>query len=114
MVVPTKRDMQRSTQGLNAKEVGGRIALGRKELGGMTQRELADLVGVTERSVAGWEIGEVIPFRHVRRLEEVLAKPAAWILYGEEGVPVDLGQQLDAIRAQLDWIRSRLEVVNSH
>lgn len=70
--------------GLRAREIGKRIALARNEAGGMTQRELADLIGVTERSVSAYERGEVVPFRFIRKLEDALAKPAAWFLYGEE------------------------------
>lgn len=93
---------------LNAVEIGRRIAQARKELDGMVQRELADLVGVTERSVAEWEIGGVIPYRHMRRLESVLGKPASWILYGDEGVPADLQGQLGAIQDKLDEILSHI------
>ena len=93
---------------LVAKEVGQRIAQSRKELVGMTQRELGDLVGVTERSIAAWELGEVIPYRHMRRLEEVLSRPAAWILYGDEGTPADLVAQLKAIQDDLTWIKAHL------
>jgi transcriptional regulator with XRE-family HTH domain len=70
---------------VRAKEIGERIQLARRESGGMTQRELADLLGVTERSVAAYEAGDVIPYRFIRKLEEVLDKPATWILYGSNG-----------------------------
>jgi transcriptional regulator with XRE-family HTH domain len=70
---------------VRAKEIGERIQLARRESGGMTQRELADLLGVTERSVAAYEAGDVIPYRFIRKLEEVLSRPATWLLYGEEG-----------------------------
>ena len=66
-----------------AKEIGSRIATARKEADGMTQRELADLLGVTERSVAAYEAGEVIPYRFMRQLEQLLNRPANWLLYGE-------------------------------
>ncbi len=71
-------------KGIKATEIGRRIKLARKESGGMTQRELGDLLGVTERSVAGYEAGEVIPYRFLRQLESALNRPAAWILYGDE------------------------------
>lgn len=89
-------------------EIGKRIAQSRLELDGMAQRELADLVGVSERSIAAWELGETIPFRHMNRLEQILQKPAAWILYGETAQPVDLGEQLSEIRSQLAEIRALL------
>lgn len=75
--------MVRRGDNLNAKEVGERIKRARLEADGMTQRELAELVGVTERSVAEWERGGLIPYRYMHRLEEILERPAAWILYGE-------------------------------
>jgi transcriptional regulator with XRE-family HTH domain len=96
-------------QTLVAKEVGRRIAQSRKELDGMTQRELGDLVSVTERSVAAWELGEVIPYRHMRRLEEVLQRPASWLLYGESATPPNLQQQLDDIFKQLSEIKTALK-----
>jgi transcriptional regulator with XRE-family HTH domain len=76
-------------KGERAKEIGARIALARKEADGMTQRELADLIGVTERSVAAYEAGEVIPYRFMRQLEQLLNRPASWILYGEQAAPAD-------------------------
>jgi transcriptional regulator with XRE-family HTH domain len=100
---------KRKEKDLNAVEVGRRIALARREQGGMTQRELADLVGVTERSLAEWELGGVLPYRWIRRLEEVLDRPASWILYGDEAVPVDLQQQLTEIRAKLDEVLKRVD-----
>jgi DNA-binding XRE family transcriptional regulator len=77
-VTPKKKDT------LRAKEIGGRIKQARHEAGGMTQRELAELVGVTERSIAGWEAGQVIPFRWLRLIEGAVARPAEWILYGDK------------------------------
>jgi DNA-binding XRE family transcriptional regulator len=77
-VTPKKKDS------LRAKEIGGRIKQARHEAGGMTQRELAELVGVTERSIAGWEAGQVIPFRWMRLIESAVGRPAEWILYGDK------------------------------
>lgn len=91
-----------------AEEIGARIALARREADGMTQRELADLLGVTERSVAAYEAGEVIPYRFMRQLEQLLNRPANWILYGEATSATDwqeafaeVSQKLDEILAQL-------------
>ncbi len=94
---------------ISKKEVGRRIAQARKETEGMTQRELGDLVGVTERSVAEWEAGGVIPYRHMRRLEEILSKPASWLLYGDDGQPAGLQQQLSEIHTMLDEVLKRLD-----
>lgn len=98
-----------SEKAINAKEVGRRIAQARKESNGMTQRKLADAVGVTERSVAAWEGGETIPYRHIRALEGVLRRPAAWFLYGDQpSEHDDVRELLLAIKAQLDAIQARL------
>ena len=76
----------------------------------MTQRELGDLLGVSERSVAAYESGEVIPYRFIKRLEEVLGKPAEWILHGTESLDRDqtlmeILDQLKALRAQVSKIQ---------
>jgi len=89
-----------------AREIGERIALARKEADGMTQRELADLIGVTERSVAAYEAGDVIPYRFMRQLEQLLNRPASWLLYGENGQTSDeaiakLQRQQDEMSKQL-------------
>lgn len=89
-----------------AREIGERIALARKEADGMTQRELADLIGVTERSVAAYEAGDVIPYRFMRQLEQLLNRPASWLLYGEHGQTSDeaiakLQRQQDEMSKQL-------------
>jgi len=90
--------------GIKATEIGKRIKLARKESGGMTQRELGDLLGVTERSIAGYEAGEVIPYRFLRQLESALNRPAAWILYGDDVAPPAATQE--TILFKLDEIRS--------
>lgn len=93
-----------------AQEIGARIALARKEAEGMTQRELADLLGVTERSVAAYEAGEVIPYRFMRQLEQLLNRPANWILYGDtSAVDGDLAEQLREINEKLDQLLEALQ-----
>lgn len=77
--------MVKEHQQERGKEIGARIATARKEADGMTQRELADLLGVTERSVAAYEAGTVIPYRFMRQLEQLLNRPASWMLYGDAG-----------------------------
>jgi transcriptional regulator with XRE-family HTH domain len=86
---------------LNAQEIGKRIAQSRREAEGMTQRELADLLRVTERSVAAYEAGDVVPYRFMRQLEEILQKPASWLLYGEDAVPVVQVEALEEIRSEM-------------
>jgi transcriptional regulator with XRE-family HTH domain len=85
-VTMARKDGASSERG---REIGRRIALARREADGMTQRELADLLGVTERSVAAYEAGDVIPYRFMRQLENLLNRPASWILYGEQQQPAD-------------------------
>lgn len=100
----------RDHQGERAKEIGGRIALARKEADGMTQRELADLLGVTERSVAAYEAGEVIPYRFMRQLEQLINRPANWILYGEQqNGDVDLAKQVADLTAKVDQLLALME-----
>lgn len=82
----TSPDEAQAGGGGHAEEVGRRIAKARLEAGGMTQEELSDLVGVTKRSVQLWEAGESIPYRHMPKLEGVLRRSTAWLLYGDEGV----------------------------
>lgn len=74
----------------------------------MTQRELADLLGVTERSVAAYEAGEVIPYRFMRQLEQLLNRPANWILYGESSAAEDWQKAFAEITRKLDEILSQL------
>lgn len=104
-----KKMPKNGQQELNAKEIGARIAQSRREAGGMTQRELADLIGVTERSVAAYEAGDVVPYRFMRKIEDILAKPAAWILYGEEATPSHMEDRLTALERKIDRILELLD-----
>jgi transcriptional regulator with XRE-family HTH domain len=70
--------------------IGRRIAQARREAG-LTQEELARLIGVTTRSIQGYEAGNVIPFRHLRKLEEAAEKPRGWLLYGDAGDSANVG-----------------------
>jgi transcriptional regulator with XRE-family HTH domain len=89
-------------------EIGKRIAEARREAGGMTQQELGELVGVSVRSIAAWELGDVIPYRHLKELERATGFDAAWILHGEEATDVR-DRQLDEISRKLDEILRRLD-----
>ena len=84
-------------------EIGKRIAEARREAGGMTQEELGELVGVTVRSIAAWELGDVIPYRHLKELEKATGADAAWLLHGTESTDVR-DRQLDEINSKLDEI----------
>ena len=60
--------------------VGRRIAIARREAGGMTQGELAVALQVSKRSVAAYESGAVLPFRHLDSLETAVSRPQAGLL----------------------------------
>ena len=62
--------------------IGRRLAQARKEAG-LTQEQLAELVGVTPRSIQGYEAGKVVPYRHLKRLEEITGKAPSWFLRNE-------------------------------
>jgi transcriptional regulator with XRE-family HTH domain len=89
-----------------AKEIGRRIQQARQEAGGMTQRELGDLLGVTERSVAAYESGQVVPYRFLRELENILNVEAAWILHGEEAMRTQESRQMDEMLVMLKELRA--------
>ncbi len=89
-------------------EIGRRIAEARREAGGMTQEELGELVGVSVRSIAAWELGDVIPYRHLKELEKATGTDAAWLLHGAESTDVR-DRQLDEINRKLDEILRRLD-----
>jgi transcriptional regulator with XRE-family HTH domain len=86
-----------------AREIGKRIAQARLEAGGMSQVELADLLEVSERSVSAYENGEVIPYRHMRKLEQLLNKPIAFFLFGKEAddASIALSEKLEEIKRML-------------
>jgi transcriptional regulator with XRE-family HTH domain len=82
--------------------IGRRIAQARREAG-LTQEELGQLIGVTTRSVQGYEAGNVIPFRHLRKLENATGKSRGWLLYGDDdsGNVGDVATTLAALVAQI-------------
>jgi len=89
-------------------DIGARIAAARKEAG-LTQEELADLIRVSTRSLQGYEGGEVIPYRHMGRLAEVLKRPAGWLLHGDQDESdATNAERLERIEAQLTEIRELL------
>jgi transcriptional regulator with XRE-family HTH domain len=100
--------MKRHQRSDKAVEIGKRIAEARKEAGGMTQEELGELVGVSVRSIAAWELGDVIPYRHLKELEHATGVAAAWLLHGEESTDIR-DRQLDEISRKLDEILRRLD-----
>lgn len=89
-----------------SRQVGQRIVEARKEFptGMISQRELAELVQVSERSMQAYEAGEVIPYRKMKELSEVLNRPISWILHGD-----DVAQDSGELRPALDSILAVLE-----
>jgi transcriptional regulator with XRE-family HTH domain len=82
--------------------IGRRIAQARREAG-LTQEELGQLIGVTTRSVQGYEAGNVVPFRHLGKLESATGKTRGWLLYGEDdgGSVGEVATTLAALVAQI-------------
>lgn len=100
-----KKTQKTEDELLRAKAIGERIARARREKDGMTQRELSlsFTPPLTERSIAEWESGRVIPYKHMRDLGRLLGRPASWFLYGEEG------NNGHSERSEMDEFRSLLE-----
>lgn len=67
----------------DAKAIGERLKRARLEAG-LNQRELAERLEVSERSISAYENGDVVPWRHMRPLEDVLECSKSWILHGNE------------------------------
>ena len=94
---------RRSKRALNdyAAEVGERIVQARKQLetGALTQEELAELAGVSQRSMQAYETGEVIPYRKMREIADVLGVSTSWLLHGEEE---NVDSEIEALERKID------------
>lgn len=101
MAVAAKRKapMAASRKTEQTKAIGERIKHGR-ELMGMTQPEFGEIMGVSWRTVQMWEYGEHPPYRHMRRIAEVLEQDVGFLLHGEAAVEAH-GDKLEKIEAQL-------------
>ena len=93
-------------------EVGQRIVDARKELG-LNQEELAELAGVSQRSMQAYETGEVIPYRKMREIAQVLQVSPTWILHGEEeetdGEVVELRKQIENLSKLIRTMSKKLD-----
>lgn len=91
---------RRSKRALNdySAEVGERIVSARKEMG-LTQEELAELAGVSQRSMQAYETGEVIPYRKMREIANVLNVTPSWILHGEDE---SSDSEIEALNRKID------------
>ena len=94
----------------NEMSIGERLIAARKEHG-MSQQEVADLIHVSSRSMQAYESDDVIPYRYLRELSEVLEVPMGWILHGEDApeetgelkpILLDILKELQKISAQTD------------
>jgi len=102
--------MDEGTGRLETDTVGQRLIAARKEMG-MKQVEVAELIHVSERTMHAYESDEVVPFRKLKELSELLGRPMSWILHGDkaEQTPGDLGPQLNEILGVLEEIRDALK-----
>jgi transcriptional regulator with XRE-family HTH domain len=92
---------------LEAKEIGGRIALAR-QLAALTQDQLAALAPFSKRSLQEYEAGNVIPYKHFRELSRLLNRPEEWFLYGR--VAEDLEARIAALERRLEDLPSEEDV----
>lgn len=99
---------------MQAKTIGERLIAARKEQG-MSQQEVADLIHVSSRSMQAYESDDVVPYRYLRELAEVLEKPMGWILHGDDApeetgdlkpILLDILKELQKISAQTDHGKS--------
>lgn len=88
--------------------IGERLIAARKDQG-MSQQEVADLIHVSSRSMQAYESDDVIPYRYLRELSEVLEKPMGWILHGEDA-PEDGGE----LKPILLDILKEIQKISSH
>ena len=109
--------MTKDATSQKAKEIGKRIAQARQEAGGMTQLELAEFLKVAPRTMQAYEQGEIVPYRHMRTLEDVLDRPVAWFLHGDDALRAkddQFEQILKELRALRHEISKLSESVNAH
>ena len=64
----------------------------------MSQEELAGLIHVSVRSMSAYEVGDVIPYRWLKALSDVLNKPMAWILHGDSKLDNTHEELLEALK----------------
>jgi transcriptional regulator with XRE-family HTH domain len=80
---------------LEAQAIGARLAQARNEAG-MTQEQVADLATFSKRSLQDYEYGVTIPYRHMREIAGILARPVEWFLHGDQQEEMDLLQEVAA------------------
>jgi transcriptional regulator with XRE-family HTH domain len=90
-----------------AKEVGGRIALARNEAG-LTQETLAEMASFSKRSLQDYEAGVTIPYKHMREISRLLAKPVEWFLHGESDSARETAETIEALTGRLEALEGRV------
>lgn len=88
------------------KQIGERLTDARHQAG-MTQEELGDLVGVSTRSIAAYEAGDIVPWRHMKKLAEYLGQPVAYLIHGE-AADTAYDMQLERILEELKMLRKEI------
>ena len=108
----TKKEVKRRKINLPSDEtVGGRILKARLDAGIVTQQELGDLIHVSARSIQAYENNEVVPYRYLKDISEVLNVSMGWILHGEDAPETtgDLKPVLEEILKTLKTIAANTD-----
>ena len=93
--------------------IGRRIATARKARG-WTQAEFARLFGVSVRMLQYWESGEVVPYRYLERLADMLGCTSEWLLYGTEPdhrVAEHLTRSRERLAAETERLQRNLQTL---
>lgn len=90
-----------------AKAIGGRIARAR-DLAGLTQEEVAEMASFSKRSLQDYEAGVTIPYKHMREISSLLAKPVEWFLHGEPEQEAATADQLPQILRRLEALEEQV------
>ena len=107
----SKPNYRARTGKVDLSTVGGRIIHARKQAG-ISQEELAELIGTSKRSMQAYEADEVVPYRKLNELSEILNVTKAWILHGDAAeqpvgdVAKVLGEIRDLLQEQLKMMKS--------
>jgi transcriptional regulator with XRE-family HTH domain len=82
-----------------------------RKVRGWTQAEFAGTFGVSVRMLQYWEAGEVVPYRYLDRLAEMLGCTSEWLLFGTESehTPADLQRSRERLAAQTERLERNLE-----
>lgn len=118
---PTKRQIPATTNSrefhrfllvaqLEAREIGERIAQARNQAG-LTQDELVELATFSKRSLSDYERGATIPYRQMREISKLLARPVEWFLHGDDEDEQTIVELLSMIEKRLTVIDAKLSLL---